>query len=940
MTDTASPLAPTPTPDTDAAAGTGRTYYLVDASGFIFRAFHALPMMNRRSDGTPVNAVYGYANMLLKLLADIKASHIAVVFDAARANFRNAIYPEYKANRVEPPEELRPQFALIREATAAFELPCVEMEGYEADDIIAAYCRLAKAEGSKVVIVSSDKDLMQLVGDGVTMLDPIKNKPIDEAEVREKFGVPPKCVVDVQALAGDSVDNVPGVPGIGIKTASQLISEWGDLDTLLANADKIKQPKRRESLIQFAEQARISRDLVRLNDSIDPPLGLSDLAVHEPDRRKLVAFLEAQGFRTITARVQAALDGEAGPAAVAGEAPAAPAVDQASYELVQDEETLQRWIDRAIEAGIVALETQRSGPSAMGSALVGLSLATAPGLACYVPLGHVGASGDGTLNLEAGDAAPKQIPFERAIALLKPLLEDPSVLKVGHNLKDDYLVLARRDIRVGPIDDTMLMSYVLDGGAHGHGLDELAEFHLDHRCTPFAEICGTGRNQITFDRVPLEKAAPYAAENADVVLRLHRLFKPRLVKERMTTVYETIDRPLVPVIGEMELAGVKIDRAALERLSDEFAERLVELEGEIHALAGHPFNVGSPKQLGEVLFDEMNLPGGKKGKTGAYGTGSEVLEPLAAQGYDIAQKVLDWRQLAKLKGTYTDALQTQINPETGRIHTSFSLAATNTGRLSSNEPNLQNIPIRTEEGRKIRYAFVADKGCKLISVDYSQIELRLVAEIAGVESLRAAFREGLDIHAMTASQVFGVPLAEMTAETRRKAKAINFGIIYGISAFGLAAQLGIPQAEASAFIKAYLERFPELKAWMDETRRIARENGFVKTLFGRKVHIPGIKDPNPARRGFAERQAINAPIQGTAADIIKRAMVRLPEALSAAGLKARMLLQVHDELLFEAPEAEAEATAEVARRVMEAAASLGVPLVAEAGIADTWAEAH
>ncbi|MEO3434790.1 DNA polymerase I [Inquilinus sp. CAU 1745] len=929
--------------ETGPAAGP-RTYYLVDGSGFIFRAFHALPMMNRRSDGVPVNAVYGYANMLLKLLADIKADHVAVVFDASRENFRNAIYADYKANRAEPPEELIPQFPLIREATLAFELPMVEKEGYEADDLIATYCRLAKEEGSKVVIVSSDKDLMQLVGDGVTMLDPIKNKVIDEAEVVEKFGLPPKCVVDIQALAGDPVDNVPGVPGIGVKTAAQLISDYGDLDSLLARAHEIKQPKRRESLIQYADQARISRDLVRLDAHVDAPLGLDGMIVDPPDRTRLVAFLEAQGFRSITARVQAELDGTA-------DTPPTPAIDPApvvapgegSYELVQDEESLKAWIDRAVEAGTVAFDTETNSLDAAICDLVGVSLSVTPGEACYIPICHVGAESQGALALDgeaAAQPAPKQIPLERVVALLKPLLEDPSVLKVGHNLKYDYLVLARHGVDTQPVDDTMLLSYVLDGGAHGHGMDELAQLHLGHKTISFSELCGTGKKQITFDRVPLDKALAYAAEDADVTLRLHRLLKPRLLAERMTTVYETIERPLARIVGRMEFEGVRIDRQVLAGLSAEFAGRLAALETEIHGLAGRPFNVGSPKQLGEVLFDEMSIQGGKKGKTGAYATGSEILEPLAVQGIEIARKVLDWRQLSKLKGTYTDALQTQINPKTGRVHTSFSLAATNTGRLSSNDPNLQNIPIRTEEGRKIRYAFVAEEGCKLISVDYSQIELRLVAEIAGIGALKQAFHDGTDIHALTASQVFGVPLAEMTGETRRKAKAINFGIIYGISAFGLANQLGIPQSEASVFIKAYLEKFSELKVWMDETRRTAREKGFVTTLFGRKCHVPGIKDPNPARRGFAERQAINAPIQGTAADIIKRAMARLPDALEEAGLKARMLLQVHDELVFEAPEAEAEKTAEIARRVMEASATLGVPLVAEAGIGDNWAAAH
>ncbi len=926
----------------EAAAETGassrRTYYLVDGSGYIFRAYHAIPDSFRRPDGVLVNAVHGFSAMLMKLLADVEAHHLVVVFDAARENFRNEIYPDYKANRDEPPPDLVPQFALIRDATRAFNIAQVEMEGYEADDLIATYCRQAREEGAQVVVVSSDKDLMQLVGDGVTLLDPMKNRTIDVPEVVEKFGVPPGQVVDVQALAGDSIDNVPGVPGIGVKTAAQLINDYGDLETLLSRAEEIKQPKRRQSLIDFADQARISKRLVALDDRVDTPLSLAEMAVQPTDVETLAKFLSDQGFRSIVARVRAQFGGAEAEDAAAEPDPAAPVETQ--YALIQDEADLLPWVEEALERGVLAVDTETTSLDASTAALVGISLATAPGRACYIPVGHVGQAGDGTLDLSEGDARPHQIPLDRAIALLKPVLEDPSVLKIGQNLKYDWQVLARHGVRVDPIDDTMLLSYVLDGGAHGHGMDELARLHLDHETIHYSDLCGTGKNQITFDRVPLDKARDYAAEDADITLRLHGMLKPRLVAEHMVTVYETIERPLAAIIGEMETTGIKVDRDALVRLSTEFTERLGDLESEIHKLAGHGFNVGSPKQLGTVLFDEMGIQGGKKGKAGAYSTDSAVLEPLAAQGHDIAARVLDWRQLSKLRGTYTDALVDQINPRTGRVHTSFSLAATNTGRLSSNDPNLQNIPIRTEEGRKIRYAFVAEPGNKLISIDYSQIELRLVAHIAGVEALKQAFREGLDIHAMTASQVFGIPMDDMTAETRRRAKAINFGIIYGISAFGLANQLGIPQGEAGSFINAYLEKFGELKAWMDATKRQGRERGFVTTLYGRKCHLPTIKDPNPARRGFAERQAINAPIQGTAADIIKRAMVRIPRTLTKAGLSARMLLQVHDELVFEAPAAEAEATAETVKRTMEAAAHLDVPLVADAGIADTWAEAH
>ena len=949
-----------------ASNGDGSGLYLVDGSGFIFRAFHALPMLTR-PDGTPVNAVLGFSNMLLKLLADARAEAVAVVFDSKRLNFRNEFYPDYKAHRPEPPEELKPQFALIREATEAFCLPCLELEGYEADDLIATYARLAQEAGRKVTIVSSDKDLMQLVRPGVGMFDPMKNKSIGPEEVFEKFGVPPEKVVDVQALAGDSVDNVPGVPGIGVKTAAQLITEYGDLEALLANAGKIKQPARRQKLIEFAEQARISRRLVLLDENVPPPKPLDELRVREPDHQRLIDFLKAQGFRTIVSRVEMEMQkdgriadgaGESVPSvssAPAAKAPAAVPSDEAAerparktvlhvpevrYELVQDADTLRRWVERARETGVLAVDTETDSLTPATATLVGVSLSTEPGIACYIPLAHV-ASGAaaGQLDFDA-PPPPVQIPTAEAMAILKDVLEDPSVMKIGHNFKFDHQLFARNGIKVSPVDDSMLISYVLDGGAHGHGMDELAELHLAYTPIPFKEVCGTGKNQITFDRVPLDKALAYAAEDADITLRLWTLLKPRLVDDRMVTVYETLDRPLVPVVADMERAGVRIDKKALSDLSQSLSVRLAEIEKDVHALAGQSFNIGSPKQLGEILFDNLKLGTGKKGKTGAYSTDSSVLEELSEQGHTIAQRVLDWRQLAKLKSTYTDALQEKISPVTGRVHTAFALAATNTGRLSSTDPNLQNIPVRTEEGKKIRRAFVASPGHKLLSVDYSQIELRLVAEMANIQALKDAFRDGLDIHAATAAQVFGIPLEQMTPDIRRKAKAINFGIIYGISGFGLGRQLGIAPGEANAFIKTYLERFHELKVWMESIKAFARQHGYVVTLFGRRCYMPGIQDKNAARRAFAERQAINAPIQGTAADIMKRAMNRMPAALAAAGSNARMLLQVHDELLFEVPEAEAEDAARIVRGVMEGAAHLGVPLVAEAGIGDNWEEAH
>jgi len=922
-----------------------RHVFLIDGSGFIFRAFHGLPPMTR-PDGTPVNAVYGFTNMLMKLLADADADHVAVVFDTSRQTFRSEIYPQYKAHRPPPPDELIPQFALVRDATRAFDVCCLELEGFEADDLIATYARLAREQGAAVTIVSSDKDLMQLVGNGVEMLDPMKNRSIGEAEVREKFGVAPDRVVDVQALCGDASDNVPGVPGIGIKTAAALIEEYGDLDTLLARASEIKQPKRRESLIENAELARISRRLVLLRDDVPPPLPLEDLAVKPVDPARLAAFCAAQGFRSMLSRL--GVNGTA-PIPAAGRAATAPesavpadAVESA-YELVLDLPALERRIAEATRIGTVAFDTETTGLDPMRAQLVGVSLATEPGRACYIPVMHNPPQAQGSLDLGGGSGGgetPKVLAPAVVLKALAPLLADPSVLKVGHNVKYDMQVLAGLGVTVTPLDDTMLLSYVLDGGSHGHGLDELSQLYVGHTNITFAEVCGSGKAQVTFDRVPLDKALAYAAEDADMTLRLHRALKPRLLAEHMVTVYETLERPLVPVIVAMERAGIKVNRAFLMTLSEDFGRRLVELEAEVIALNnGEAFNLGSPQQLGKVLFETLNLPGGKKTKTGQWATGADVLEELAPL-HPLPARLLDWRQLAKLKSTYTDALVAQINPATGRVHTSFSLAVTTTGRLSSSDPNLQNIPIRTEEGRKIRRAFIAETGFKLISADYSQIELRLVAHVAGIEGLRTAFAEGKDIHAITASQVFGVPVEGIDSALRRRAKAINFGIIYGISPFGLAAQLGIPQGEARRYIEAYFARYPEIRSYMERTKEEAREHGFVTTAFGRKVYTPGIKDKNGAMRAFAERAAINGPIQGGAADIIKRAMTRLPAALIEAGLSARLLLQVHDELVLEAPDAEAAATAALVKQVMEGAASLSVPLLVEAGIADSWDEAH
>lgn len=937
--------------------------YLVDGSGYIFRAYFAMirgrqPMS--RSDGTPTGAVLGFSNMLFKLIQDTQAdgrvSHLAVIFDTSRKTFRSEIYPEYKANRDAPPEDLIPQFPLVREATRAFNVPAIEKEGFEADDIIATYAAQARAKGMECVIVSSDKDLMQLVGGDVMMLDPMKNKMIGVEEVHEKFGVGPERVIDVQSLAGDSVDNVPGVPGIGIKTAALLINEFGDLDTLLKRAEEIPQKGRREKLLENADKARISRDLVTLKNDVELDIDVMDLTVQMPTAEDLIAFLKENEFKQLTARVMEFFGkGFREEAAALPEEDSvesdnsAPKVDAVNYKTILDMDALHAWIKEASRIGHVAVDTETTSLNAMQASLVGISLSIHPGNACYIPVGHVTPKSQGGFDFDGAsekgaDDAPPQLPKADVLAALKPLLEDPGVMKIGQNIKYDQVILSQEGIQVAPIDDTMLLSYSQEAGLHGHGMDELAGLHLGLTPISFKEVAGTGKSQITFAEVPIDKATEYAAEDADITLRLYQLLKRRLVKAKAVSLYETIERPLVPVIAKMEQEGVKVDAKLLSNLSSDFGARMEGLVTEIHDLAGEEFNVGSPKQLGEILFDKMGLSGGKKGKAGAYTTDVNVLEGLAAEGVELAQKVLDWRQLSKLKSTYTDALQGQINPKTGRIHTSFSLAAASTGRLASSEPNVQNIPVRTEEGRKLRQAFIAEPGNKLISADYSQIELRLLAHIADISSLKEAFEEGLDIHAKTASQVFGAPIEGMDPMMRRSAKAINFGIIYGISAFGLARQLGVSRTEAQGYIDQYFVQYPGIRAYMDETKVFCHENGYVKTLFGRKVHLPGINDKNGARRSFSERAAINAPIQGSAADIIKRAMVRLPDALTSKKLSARMLLQVHDELIFEVPESEVDETVEVVKSVMEGAdrpaVDLSVPLTVDAGIGDNWGEAH
>ena len=917
--------------------------YLIDASAFIFRAYHALPPLTRH-DGTPINAVMGFSNMLFKLLKDfddnVRPTHLACIFDRARKTFRNDIYPEYKAHRPPAPEDLVPQFPIIREVVDAFNVPAIDSDGYEADDVIATYARQAEAKGFEVTIVSSDKDLMQLISDKINMFDGMKNKFIGAQEVFEKFGVGPEKVIEIQALAGDSADNIPGVPGIGVKTAAQLITEYGDLDSLLARAHEIKQPKRREKLMENADMARTSRELVTLVTDVQGLPDIDTLKVQDIDAEQVLPFLEEQGFRSLQVKVMSHMGPDQIPDSVQNMAEAVPA--EVVYETVTTLAQLEKWVANIRAAHQVAVDTETTSLNAMAAKLVGISLSVSSGRACYIPLRHTTVVAG---ELDFGDAqAPDQIPVDKALAALKPVLEDPAILKIGQNIKYDYLILAKEGIHIHPYDDTMMMSYVLDAGVHGHGMDELAKLHLNHDCIPFKTVCGSGKNQITFDQVPVDKATQYAAEDADITGRLHRVLKPRLSREKMTTVYETIDRPLAAVVAGMEQHGILVDRQMLHRLSNDFAERLAVLEKEIHGLAGREFNIASPKQLGEILFGELGLPGGKKNKNGSYSTNVEVMEKLAGEGHDLPRRVLDWRQLAKLKSTYTDALQNEINVDSGRIHTSYSLAATTTGRLSSNEPNLQNIPIRTEEGRKIRQAFIPKPGHKFLAADYSQIELRLLAHIADLDSLKQAFRDGIDIHAMTASQVFGVPLEGMDPIVRRQAKAINFGIIYGISAFGLARQLGIGNGEAKQFIDTYFERFPGIRHYMEETKNFCRRHGYVETIFGRRCHIANINDKNGMQRSFGERAAINAPIQGAAADIIRRAMSQMPSALQEAGLDAKMLLQVHDELVFEVPEDQIEATIPVVKRTMEQAAlpalEISVPLTVDCGTGDNWDEAH
>ncbi|TMV05072.1 DNA polymerase I [Brucella haematophila] len=983
----------------------GDHLFLVDGSGYIFRAYHALPPLTRKTDGLPVGAVSGFCNMLWKLLKDARntdvgvvPTHFAVIFDYSSKTFRNELYPEYKANRTAPPEDLVPQFGLIRQATRAFNLPCVEKAGFEADDLIATYARLAEQAGGDVTIVSSDKDLMQLVTPSVSMYDSMKDKQISIPEVIEKWGVPPEKMIDLQSLTGDSTDNVPGIPGIGPKTAAQLLEEFGDLDTLLARASEIKQNKRRENIIAFADQTKISRELVTLKTDVPLDVDLDALVLEPQNGPKLIGFLKAMEFTSLTRRVAEATDTDAsavepchvetewgadahGPdvdvpakaadmaatgtdatapsaatPAVDGYTPKALAdkraaeataqkIDTSAYTCIRDIATLKLWLTEAVETGLVAFDTETNSLDPMQAELIGFSLALVPQnskeiKAAYIPLQHKSGQGD----LLGGGMVEGQIPLDQALEALKAVLEDASVLKIAQNMKYDWLVMRRHGVNTVSFDDTMLISYVLDAGTGSHGMDPLSERWLGHTPIAYKDVAGSGKNAVTFDMVDIDRATAYAAEDADVTLRLWQVLKPRLAAEGLMSVYERLERPLVDVLARMEERGISVDRQVLSRLSGDLAQAAAGYEDEIYELAGEKFTIGSPKQLGDILFGKMGLPGASKTKTGQWSTSAQVLEDLAAEGHALPRKIVDWRQLTKLKSTYTDALPGFIHPQTKRVHTSYAMASTSTGRLSSSEPNLQNIPVRTAEGRKIRTAFIAEPGNKLISADYSQIELRVLAHVADIAQLKQAFADGVDIHAMTASEMFGVPVEGMPSEVRRRAKAINFGIIYGISAFGLANQLSIPREEAGQYIRTYFERFPGIKDYMEATKAFAREHGYVETIFGRRAHYPDIRASNPQVRAFNERAAINAPIQGSAADIIRRAMIRMEDALENEKLAARMLLQVHDELIFEVPENEVEKTIPLVRHIMENAAlpavSLTVPLHVDARAAHNWDEAH
>ena len=912
---------------------------LVDGSGYIFRAFYALPPMSRE-DGTPVNAVFGFTSMLLKLSEDMEGENILVVFDAARTTFRNAIYKEYKANRSEPPEELVPQFDLIKKATTAIGLKSLEVENYEADDIIATYVKIAKKENIETLVISSDKDLMQLIQDGVSLYDPMKNIKIGPEAVLEKFGVSPDKVIDVQALAGDSSDNVPGVPGIGVKTASQLINEYGSLEKLLDNASSIKQEKRRESLLNNAELAIVSKKLVSLFSDVPIPYKISDLKWTPRNDDNLLAFLKENNFKRLENRY---FD----PEQEGNSQPESKNIEQ-NYNLITKLSDLQNLIDECIKCGVIAVDTETDSINAVQANLVGVSISTKPGTAYYIPLRHIENSVPLLID-EKLDQKDKieQINFDSAINLLKKILQDPSIIKVGHNIKFDMLVFSQKrngSINLYPVHDTMCMSYVNDANRYSHKLDSLAKDFFDHETIKYDDVCGRGAKQVTFDKIHPNDVLNYAAEDADFCLRIFLDLKEELFISKLNSVYERIERPLINVIANMEKEGILIDKSKLNALSIEFQDKLTLIQKKIYELCGEEFNIASPKQLGEILFEKLNLPQDKKSKTGNYSTSISVLEGLSTKGFEIADLIIEWRTLSKLKSTYTDALQESINKQTKRVHTSYSMASASTGRLASTNPNLQNIPIRTSDGRRIREAFIAKDGYKLVSADYSQIELRLMAHAANETEMIKAFNENVDIHAQTASKVFGIPIEDLDSETRRSAKAINFGIIYGISSFGLSKQLSCSQSEAKNFIESYFDQFPKIKSYMDAMIENAKMKGYVETFFGRRIPIKGINSKNFQERSFAERQSINAPIQGSAADIIKRAMIKIHNVFQEKNIESKMLLQVHDELVFECPKDEINTVSNLIKKEMEQANlplfPLNIPIVVDFGEADNWSEAH
>ena len=912
---------------------------LVDGSGYIFRAFYALPPMSRE-DGTPVNAVFGFTSMLLKLSEDMEGENILVVFDAARTTFRNEIYKEYKANRSEPPEELVPQFDLIKKATTAIGLKSLEVENYEADDIIATYVKIAKKENIETLVISSDKDLMQLIQDGVSLYDPMKNIKIGPEAVLEKFGVSPDKVIDVQALAGDSSDNVPGVPGIGVKTASQLINEYGSLEKLLDNASSIKQEKRRESLLNNAELAIVSKKLVSLFSDVPIPYKISDLKWTPRNDDNLLAFLKENNFKRLENRY---FD----PEQAGNSQPESKNIEQ-NYNLITKLSDLQNLIDECIKCGVIAVDTETDSINAVQANLVGVSISTKPGTAYYIPLRHIENSVPLLID-EKLDQKDKieQINFDSATNLLKKILEDPSIIKVGHNIKYDMLVFSQKrngSINLYPVHDTMCMSYVNDANRYSHKLDSLAKDFFDHETIKYDDVCGRGAKQVTFDKIHPNDVLNYAAEDADFCLRIFLALKEELFISKLNSVYERIERPLINVIANMEKEGILIDKSTLNALSIEFQDKLTLLQKKIYELCGEEFNIASPKQLGEILFEKLNLPQDKKSKTGNYSTSISVLEGLSTKGFEIADLIIEWRTLSKLKSTYTDALQESINKQTKRVHTSYSMASASTGRLASTNPNLQNIPIRTSDGRRIREAFIARDGYKLISADYSQIELRLMAHAANETEMIKAFNENVDIHSQTASKVFGIPIEDLDSEIRRSAKAINFGIIYGISAFGLSKQLSCSQSEAKNFIESYFDQFPKIKSYMDAMIENAKMKGYVETFFGRRIPIKGINSKNFQERSFAERQSINAPIQGSAADIIKRAMIKIHNVFQEKNIESKMLLQVHDELVFECPKDEINTVSNLIKKEMEQANlplfPLNIPIVVDFGEADNWSEAH